>query len=870
MRMSIWRRSGVALIALAFGVSDPNGSSTARAQSGSGTGAALSLPSSDDPLARGRESSGLGVAAYARQQFDVAERHWTDALAAFERAGDAIERANTLRNLTFLPRFSVDDRLALGEEALALVRHANAPRIEGQVHASLSDLEFVRGDYAAAAAHVDVAIGLLERVPGADIPLARALTSRGRLKRILNDNSNALGDQRRAAALLATTSDLVGSSQAYHGLALTYVRMDRHEDAVEPFDRAVDLARRSGDPRRLSGALGQSAVTLQRLGRNREALSRLEEAGRLGVGDGTGAELEGYWGLVLLGLDRPREALDHLDRALSHADRVPQDIFIAWLHFRAEALDRLGRLDEALAESGRAVDLIERQRARLVPADDAKRGFIETKRETMDGHVRRLARAGRAGEALEAAERARARAFLDLLVTTDLRRQLAPPAAVPAPSEAPPGTPPNSSAQPTEGSATGLSLIIASRRASSPLPPLPPQPDIESVAVAEPPTLASIRAQAARLDSHVLAYWVDMERVLIWVVSPDGRIASAWSAVPLAALTALVERTSADVIGATRGAPVAKPASSSPPDRLSFGDDATRAQRELYRLLVAPVRTHLPAGTLITVVPHGSLHRLSFAALVSPSGRYLVEDHALHYAPSISALAFTASRRNAPDGPTVIVADPAVDAAVSPADDLPRLPGSAREGRRIADIVGRERARLLTGSAARERGLREAAPGARVLHFATHGIVRDDEPFASYLALAGRSDDEWDDGRLTTGEVYGLRLQAELVVLGACRSATGPVTGDGILGLTRGFFAAGAPSVIASLWDLPDSVTASIFPSFYRTWPRQSRAEALRAAQLEMIRELRAGRVSVDTPAGRFLVPEHPAMWAGLVLVGEP
>ncbi|MDH4064210.1 MAG: CHAT domain-containing protein, partial [Acidobacteriota bacterium] len=261
----------------------------------------------------------------------------------------------------------------------------------------------------------------------------------------------------------------------------------------------------------------------------------------------------------------------------------------------------------------------------------------------------------------------------------------------------------------------------------------------------------------------------------------------------------------------------------------------------------------------------------SFAALMAPSGKYLVEDVALHYAPSANALDFTSRRRSLGPGPVVVIADPAVDPALGGSEPLPRLPGAAREGRRIARIVGAA-ARLLEGPAATEETVRQAITGARVLHFATHGIIRDDRPFDSFLALAGPNGSDPDnDGRLSAAEVYGLPLSADLVVLGACRSAAGPVTGDGIVGLTRGIFAAGTPSVMASLWDLPDAFTASVFPAFYQERQgARSKADALRRAQLSMIRNLRAGRVSVDTPAGRFVLPEHPSIWAALILVGEP
>jgi CHAT domain-containing protein len=107
--------------------------------------------------------------------------------------------------------------------------------------------------------------------------------------------------------------------------------------------------------------------------------------------------------------------------------------------------------------------------------------------------------------------------------------------------------------------------------------------------------------------------------------------------------------------------------------------------------------------------------------------------------------------------------------------------------------------------------------------------------------------------------------------MSACRTATGPISGDGLLGLTRAFFAAGARSVVATLWDLPDAAAATMLPRFYREWQATgSRAEGLRRAQLAYLADLRAGKVVVTSPLGKTTLPEHPALWASLVLQGRP
>ncbi len=256
---------------------------------------------------------------------------------------------------------------------------------------------------------------------------------------------------------------------------------------------------------------------------------------------------------------------------------------------------------------------------------------------------------------------------------------------------------------------------------------------------------------------------------------------------------------------------------------------------------------------------------------MSPTGRYLIEDARLSYTPSVAALMRTrASATASTTGRSVIVTDPELAASVARRDRLARLPGASAEGQAISKVLGARSRTLLSGAAASESQVRKVLSGARVIHFATHGVIRDDQPMTSFLALGGSASSPQDDGRLTTAEVYELSLDADLVVLSACRSALGPVTGDGITGLTRAFFVAGSRSVMASLWDLPDVVTAPLLARFYREWQgSQSKAEALRRAQLHLIRELRAGRIAVDTRAGRFVLPEHPSLWAGLILMGE-
>ncbi|HVG93390.1 MAG TPA: CHAT domain-containing protein [Planctomycetota bacterium] len=186
---------------------------------------------------------------------------------------------------------------------------------------------------------------------------------------------------------------------------------------------------------------------------------------------------------------------------------------------------------------------------------------------------------------------------------------------------------------------------------------------------------------------------------------------------------------------------------------------------------------------------------------------------------------------------------------------LPPLPESAEEARAVGDI-------LLLSRDATEARVRDALLGAhprwRGLHFACHGVIDQERPEASALAL---TQSDADDGFLTCLEVLGLRIRADLVVLSACETATGKlVRGEGVIGPTRAFLFAGAPRVVCSLWRVDDAATRALMTKFYDLWnPRRGRigidaSEALRKAQAYVR----------DQPAWR-----HPYYWAAWTLWGR-
>lgn len=252
---------------------------------------------------------------------------------------------------------------------------------------------------------------------------------------------------------------------------------------------------------------------------------------------------------------------------------------------------------------------------------------------------------------------------------------------------------------------------------------------------------------------------------------------------------------------------------------------STPALAELSHALEVAQLEKLAGGNRIVVVPHGILNDVPFEALVDPHGARLVERYAISYAPSASSLAFLQTQRHGPSAPAglLAVANPVVgdrDSAVRRQFDLAHihllepLPHSGDEARGIATPFGAS-ARVLEGNeATRAELLRSGIDRWRIVHFATHGLIDEEHPERSGLLLT--ADPPRDDGLLQARDVYSLHLNADLVTLSACETALGRhVSGEGIIGLTRAFFFAGARSVVASLWDVEDSSTRRFMERFY-------------------------------------------------------
>jgi CHAT domain-containing protein/tetratricopeptide (TPR) repeat protein len=261
----------------------------------------------------------------------------------------------------------------------------------------------------------------------------------------------------------------------------------------------------------------------------------------------------------------------------------------------------------------------------------------------------------------------------------------------------------------------------------------------------------------------------------------------------------------------------------------------------LYQNLLAPMAKQLAACRRLIIVPHGSLHYVPFHALFDGE-KYLIETHEVSYLPASSFLCCSHDVACTTGHGMLAVGYSYQD----------RLPHAVAEARSLSE---RWQAELVCEDEATCERVQTLMAGRRIIHLATHGEFRHDNPLFSGLALA--------DGWLTTLDVFNLRLSASLVTLSGCHTGRSLVGGgDELLGLMRAFLAAGAVSLVISQWATEDRAAAFLMERFYEQLDTgKSKSAALQEAQLGLLYEgVRSGE-----PVDR----RHPFFWAPFYLVGD-
>ncbi|HEV7669188.1 MAG TPA: CHAT domain-containing protein [Thermoanaerobaculia bacterium] len=739
----------------------------------------------------------------------------------------------------------LDEAAVTLDEARVLAQRFETSGNEAFALIQLAELRISRNQLVPARAELDTALALAKAAQRPELE-AQALFLMGAANLRAEQPEAARPLLERALGLFKELGNARGAIATRSSLGTALLKLGDLEGARAQFDKVQEIARRRGDT-------FHDALASMNLGRYHfekgDAESAIEE---------------------------------HL-AAIALFERLGDRGGVASNRFGlARSLCRKGEITEAL----QAIEgsLAEVERSRTTAANfDLRTSFFGSKREYGELEVElRMLLAGpendQAALALGAAEKMRARELLDLLAESRIGIRH--------------GVPPNLLAEEERlhSELEGLEGQRAQILTQSSEPEVAARVDsLQARRIArlgeiraeirlsdprsssfapEPLDFAGMRALLGS-DDRLLVYSLGREKSFLWVVSKGDL--SSFTLGPRAKIEEIASR-------------YARLLASPDP---SGGAEQRLAGQALSARILAPAGRSIAAGRLV-IVADGALQRVPFAALPDPAAdqegepHWLIERAEVIQLPSASVLSEIrkrSARRLPPLGGIAVFDDPvfsssdprwpsagrsgsaqggAASARQFDGEEFPRLLQTRREAEAIRALAP-ERVTVFEGlKANRAEVLGDRLKKYRYLHFATHGLVHPRHPELSGLAFS-RVDRQGNpiDGFLRLQDVYDLDLAAELVVLSACRTGTGPeVAGEGEVSLARAFLSAGTPRLVVSHWSVEDEGTAELMASFYNYLLRGGKtpAAALRAAQLGLLR------------SDRWRDPYH---WAAFTFVGE-
>ena len=813
------------------------------------------------------ESRGEALLEFAGERAQ-SEDFFRQARELFAKAGDKNAEARTLLMLAYATLFSGDngqvEGLAAAEEALRLWSSTGNSYGVARMRSYLGIFASTKGEFEIAQCNYNLARPALHRLGSKDDE-ASVLNGLGYVNRQTGDWPKSLEYHRQARAIFASVHDTFGEAEAIADMGKTLTMMGNYRLLLPLYRREFLLAQQSGVPYAAASSLADIAAAYETANRDMQAEAfyrrSLESyrAARHLYGEATALM---RLGRLQAKRGRYSPAIASLEAANALEQQLGEIEEIAKIQYElARVFRQLNRLEDAKSAIEKTIDVVEKQRLTLAHFDSrasyfaAVHSYYALYIEILMGLEQKEPGRGYAEKAFDASERSRARSLLDLLTTSSqdapceelLERQLHP------------------RSQPkiaTEGQTAD-----------------PPSPTL---------TLKEVQAEIEPGDTVLLEYALGDEKSYVWALE-HGQI-STHELPQSERIRKLVESFRGTLI----------------PPQLRAGENASDYQsrvrrqeqsyrayaRQLSRVLFGPVA--LTGAKRVLIVPDGSLQYVPFAALPIPQSgpgeQLLVSRYEVDVLPSASVLGTlrkTASKR-APTATAVIIADPVFEADdprvltnrgtsggrqerpaaltraildIQGSQYIPRLQASRDEANAIANVLHSRDSQAvhvaLDFSASRDFVLRDGLTRFRLVHFATHGIVDPRRPEMSGLILSlidrnGRKQ----DGYLRLGDIYNLKLSADLVVLSSCESALGKdLEAEGIIGLPRGFLYAGAKSVIASLWKVNDEATAKLMAGLYARIKRgESPSSALRGAQLEMAHDEQWSK---------------PYYWAAFALQGE-
>ncbi|MEG4391310.1 tetratricopeptide repeat protein [Microcoleus sp. BROC3] len=698
------------------------------------------------------------------------------------------------------------------QQQLAIVRAIKDRKLEGLTLGSLGEAYRFLGNYTKAIdysqQHLAIARSIQDR-EGEGI----ALDNLGLAYRFLGNYAKAIEYSLKYLAIAREIKDRQGEGRALGNLGFTYLDLGDSAKAIEYAQQSLAIAREIKDRQSEGMALGNLGVAYIALGNSAKTIEYSQQwlaiAREIKDRSAEAASL-GNLGIAYLYLENYAKAIEYSQQQLAIAreikDRRAEGIALNNL---GVAFLRAGKLTEAEKMLVNGIQVLESRRQMLGSNDANKVSIFEGQAITYSLLQQVRVAQNNPIAALEIAERGRARAFVDLL---------------------------------TERLSTGdANPVIASA---------PNGEQIRQIAKAQNATLVQYSIVYDEFQIQGKQVWRE-SALYIWVIQPTGEI--TFRQVDLKPLWQKHNASLDSLIAGNQEFLAVR-------SRSSLG--STQPQPDLptlHQLLIDPIASLLPKdpNAHVIFIPQRSLFQVPFGALQDSGGTYLIEKHTILTAPSIQVLDLTRQQRQklaqkpVNSSRALVLGNPTMPSVSlslgEPKQQLSPLPGAEAEARAIAPLLNTQ---AITGAQGTKAAIVQKMPKASIIHLATHGLLDDVRGLGSAIALAPSGSD---DGLLTAEEIFDMKLQANLVVLSACNTGEGRITGDGVIGLSRALISAGVPSVIVSLWAVPDAPTSELMQAFYQNLQNNpDKAQALRQAMLTTMK-----------------THPQPRNWAAFTLIGE-
>jgi tetratricopeptide (TPR) repeat protein len=757
----------------------------------------------------------IGVVYWNLGQYEKALENHQKALTIHRKIGDVKGAAGSIHNigLVYENMGKYKKSLDYYKKSLAVHKKIGDIRGQGSDFSSIATVYSIIGQNEKALENYQKALTIHRKI-GDVKGAAGSIHNIGLVYKNMGKDEKTLEYYKRALAVCRDIGALDGEGDILLNMGSFYLNKGDDNRALQHFKEALAIHKEIGDIKSQGGGLSNIAIVYSAKGQNSAALKCYMQA--LSIFKEIG-EVRGEWtvlnniGRTMLSEGRPLQAQIHLESAA-----------IVWESIR-------GQLESEMDRTGFQSTL------------SSVYGTLATAHLAQGNHP----------GAFEAVERGRAKSFLDLLGTraagsrrskkkTDyiakMEWQLAGLRERNLElSTTPVGKKTRSARKALNQQISALDkqrleLVDQLRRTD---------PELGSIIVVDPPSLKEIQSLLPS-DTALVEYFhpgkhtvsgKKQNKLWIFAVHDKGLHFKA------------VDVSKADLEKALEEyAKLAADGSSNPKAVASAG-------AKLHKWLIEPVEpiSQLINANTLVIVPWGPMFKIPFAALASKGSKPLGTNKNVVMAPSAGVYRYLVKKRSSGRNNILSIGNPKT--AMAP------LPGAEKEAREIAGLF--DKSAIYTRSKATEGLIKKdyAKLGRpNVVHLACHGIFNERAPQLSYLAL---TPDQKNDGKLEMHELFDLDWRGvSLVTMSACSSGKGKLgAGDDLVGLTRGFMFAGAPSILCSLWDVDDEATRTLMVSFYKNYlSGMSKPEALRKAQMAMMNNKKWS---------------HPYYWSAFVLFGD-